>query len=103
MARVILCILLTCFLIDLKFLIKLKLAIKKDFVADKDDILVSTFSTKSFYSDKVSFYLDLEKEKEEMTPLHLDNDSTSDREINHTAQTTERTEEETQEANMQDS
>jgi hypothetical protein len=45
---------------------------------------VSTFGTQLFYSDKVSFNLDLEKEKEEILPLCLDNNNISDREINCT-------------------
>ena len=68
---------------------------KKNFAATEDDILVSTFSTKSFCSNKVSFDLDLEKEKEEIPPLHLDDDSISEREIHNTVQTTKRTKEET--------
>ena len=45
----------------------------------EDDIPVSTFRTKLFYRDKVSFELDLEKEKEEMPLLYLDEDSISER------------------------
>ena len=70
---------------------------KKNFAANIDEISVSTFSTKLFYRDKVSFDLDFKKEKEEMPPLHLDDDSMSDREKNYTAQTTKRAEDETQE------
>ena len=51
---------------------------KKNFIADEDEILVSIFGAKSFYRDKVRFNLDLEKEKEEIPPLYLDNDSMSD-------------------------
>ena len=71
---------------------------KKNFIAEEDNISVSTFGTKLFYSDKVSFDLDLEKEKEEIPLLCLDDDSISEREINNTAQTTERAKEETHEA-----
>ena len=66
-------------------------------------MLVRTFGTKSFCSDKVSFDLDLEKKKEEILLLYLDDDSVSEREIHNTVQTTERTEEKTQEAVAQDS
>ena len=66
-------------------------------------MLVRTFGTKSLCSDKVSFDLDLEKKKEEILLLYLDDDSVSEREIHNTVQTTERTEEKTQEAVAQDS
>ena len=68
---------------------------KKNFIANADEILVSTFGTKSFHRDKVEFDLDFKKEKEEMPLLHLDDDSTSDRENNCTIQTTQRAEDET--------
>ena len=61
-------------------------------------MLVSTFSIKLFYSNKASFDLYLEKNKEEMITLHLDNDSISKREINCTTQTIEEAKGETQEA-----
>ena len=57
---------------------------KKNFVADIDMISVSTFGTKSFYRDKVSFDLDFKKEKKDIPLLYLDIDSTSDREDNYT-------------------
>ena len=58
---------------------------KRNFVAVEDNILVSTFRTKLFYRDKVSFELDLEKEKEEMLLLYLDKDSISERDAYNTA------------------
>ena len=58
---------------------------KKSFMEAEDDMSVSTFRTKSFYGDKVSFELDLEKEKDKVPPLHLDNNSISKREICNTA------------------
>ena len=67
---------------------------RKNFVAVEDDILVRIFGTKSFYSDKVSFDLALEKEKEEILLLCLD-DSASEREIHNTVQTAKRTKEKT--------
>ena len=73
---------------------------KKNFIANVDEISVSTFGTKSFYSNKVSFNLDFEKEKEEMPLLYLDDNSTSNRENNCTAQTTKRAKDETQEVIM---
>ena len=75
---------------------------KKNFIAKEDDMSVSTFGIKSFYGDKVSFDLDLEKKKKEMLPLYLDNSSTSQKESNHTAQTTNRAKDKTQEAVVQD-
>ena len=74
---------------------------KKNFIVKENNIPVSTFGTKSFYSDKVSFDLDLEKCKEEILLLCLDDDSMSKRKINCTTQTTEKAKEETQEAVVQ--
>ena len=50
----------------------------------EDDMSVSNFGTKLFYRDKVSFELDLEKEKEEMPLLYLDNNSISERDVCNT-------------------
>ena len=74
---------------------------KKNFVVVEDDISVSTFRAKSFYRDKVSFELDLEKE--EISLLYLDNNSISDRNMDNTAHTTEETIEETRDTVVQDS
>ena len=68
---------------------------KKNFIADTDEIIVNVFGTKSFYRDKAGLDLDLEKEKEEMLLLYLDNNSTSNRENNSTAQTTKSMDDET--------
>ena len=56
---------------------------------------MSTFGTKLFFGDKASFDLDLEKDKKKILLLHLDNDSTSKREVCNTVQATEETIEET--------
>ena len=76
---------------------------KKNFVADSDKILVSTFDTKSFYRNKVGFNLVFKMEKEEILSLHLDNDSASDRKNNCTIQTAEKADNKTQEAIVKDS
>ena len=52
---------------------------KKNFTANADKMLVSTFSNRLFHRDKVRFDLDLEKIKK-ISLLCLDNDSKSDRE-----------------------
>ena len=72
---------------------------KKNFVADADKMLVSTFSNRLFHRDKVRFDLDLEKMKK-ISLLCLDNDSKSDREGSSTVQTTESINNETQEVIM---
>ena len=76
---------------------------KKNFVADADKMLVSTFSNRLFYRDKVRFDLDLEKKMKEIHWLCLDDDSASDREGSSTSQTTESINNETQEAMMHNS
>ena len=39
---------------------------KKNFTADADKILVSTFGNRSFYRDKIGFDLDLENKMKEI-------------------------------------
>ena len=73
---------------------------KKNFTADADKILVSTFGNRSFYRDKIGFNLDLEKKMKEIHWLCLDDDSASDREGSFTSQTTESINNETQEVIM---
>ena len=75
---------------------------KKNFMATEDNISANTFGIKSLYGDKVSFELDLEKEKDKMPPLYLDNNSISKRKDCNTAQTTKETIEGTQDIVVQD-
>ena len=76
---------------------------KENFLADIDKISVSTFGLKLFYGEKIIIDLDQEKEKEVVTPVHLEDDSISNQEDSSIAQTITCNNDEIQDSIAQDS